>query len=108
VGDVVAYRIPAGDLGAGKVVIHRIKKVEANGQFTTQGDNRRGADQWHPTKNDVVGTPWVHVPGGRRVLARLASPLFLAAAAFGFAVYCVLAPSRSERRRNAVAMARGR
>src|SRR5947208_4675826 len=49
IGEVVAYRVPNGEVGAGHVVIHRI--VGGNGKtgWTMQGDNRTAADLWHPT-----------------------------------------------------------
>lgn len=43
VGEIVAYRVPAGELGAGRLVIHRLIGVESGG-FTVQGDNNPAPD----------------------------------------------------------------
>ena len=53
VGEVVAYRIQKGEIGAGYVVIHRI--IGGNGRtgWTMKGDNRTAPDLWHPTNQDV-------------------------------------------------------
>src|SRR5205814_6222158 len=54
VGDVVAYRVPAGDIGSGLIVIHRIV---GSGQsaFTMRGDNNAAIDPWSPRPDDVLG-----------------------------------------------------
>jgi signal peptidase I len=78
VGDVVAYTIPNGQVGAGSEVIHRI--VDGNGQdgFVVQGDNRDHQDQWYPSDGDVVGSRWVLIPGAGRILSKVRAPLPLA------------------------------
>src|SRR5215471_19442388 len=55
VGEVVAYRVPRGQVGAGYVVIHRI--VGGNGRtgWRMKGDNRTAPDLWNPTNRDVIG-----------------------------------------------------
>lgn len=85
-GDVVAFRVPKGDPGAGSVVIHRIIGGSARDGYITQGDNRNGRDPWRPVPGDVVGEMAFHVPKIGGIPAFLASPLGLALAAglFGF------------------------
>lgn len=61
VGDVVAFRIPAGHAAAGSLVIHRIVDVLDRG-FLTRGDNRQENDAWFPTEQDVVGRVVVVAP----------------------------------------------
>jgi len=78
VGEVIAYRIAEGETGAGAVVIHRITRIERDGTFVTKGDNRLDEDPWRPTRQDVLGREWFHVPGGGSWLAGLRSPLPLA------------------------------
>jgi len=78
-GDVVAYRIPRGEPGAGTLVIHRIEGGSAARGFRVRGDNRATADHWRPRPRDVVGRAWVHVPGAGRVLALAGQPAGLAA-----------------------------
>ena len=55
VGDIIAYRIPAGHTISGENVIHRIVAVRPDGTFVTRGENRTSDDPWHPTAHDVVG-----------------------------------------------------
>lgn len=54
VGDVVAYRIPAGDPDAGRLILHRIVDVTDRG-FVMRGDNRASDDAWFPTRSDIAG-----------------------------------------------------
>ena len=61
VGDIVAYRVPAGNAGAGNLIIHRIVGVSARG-FVMRGDHRSTSDAWFPTAHDIVGRVVVHVP----------------------------------------------
>ena len=62
VGDVVAYHVPQGQLGAGLVVIHRIVGGDATTGYVLRGDNNPVSDPWHPHPADIVGSPWVSVP----------------------------------------------
>ena len=55
VGEVVAYRVPKGQVGAGHVVIHRIIGGNGTKGWTMQGDNRTARDLWYPTNHDVIG-----------------------------------------------------
>jgi signal peptidase I len=78
VGDVIAYRIPDGEPGAGVLVIHRIVGGSAGAGYITQGDNREGRDPWRPRPHDVVGTEAVSVPRVGLGLAHVRTPLGLA------------------------------
>jgi signal peptidase len=77
VGEVVAYRVPKGQVGAGHVVIHRI--IGGNGRtgWTMKGDNRTARDLWYPTNHDVLGAKLLRIPHAWLVLRFLHSPLFL-------------------------------
>jgi signal peptidase I len=90
VGEVVAYRVPKGQVGAGYVVIHRI--VGGNGQtgWKLQGDNRTAPDLWHPTDHDVIGSKLLRIPKAWFVLRLFHMPLMLGLFA-GFAAFFVLA-----------------
>lgn len=79
-GEVVAYRVPEGELGAGQVVIHRIVGEE-DGRFITQGDNNNVRDPWLPAGSDIVGRPWVLLPGVGMVLVAIHEPAILGAIA---------------------------
>jgi signal peptidase len=78
VGDVIAYRVPDGQPGAGATIIHRITGGSEAEGYITQGDNRSGADAWRPGPGDVLGRRWVLVPRAGWALAGLQSPLPLA------------------------------
>jgi len=90
VGEVVAYRVPKGQTGAGFVVIHRI--IGGNGQtgWTMKGDNRTAPDLWHPTNHDVIGAKRVRIPDAWFILRFFHMPLLLGLFA-GFAIFFMIA-----------------
>ena len=90
VGEVIAYRVPKGQVGAGHVVIHRI--VGGNGKtgWTMQGDNRTAPDVWRPKPADVVGAKALRIPDAVLVLQFLRSPLLLGLLAACFVFVRVL------------------
>jgi len=90
VGEIVAYIVPKGTAGAGAQVIHRLVGGDERHGFVVQGDNRTAPDVWHPTRSDIVGTAWVHVPKAGVAVVLLHTPLFLASLAAGFAVAWVI------------------
>jgi len=96
VDDVVAYRVPDREIGAGHIVIHRIVGGDDNG-FTLRGDNNPSLDPWTPRASDIVGEAWLTAPGLGRILAAIHQPLLLAAFAAAVAVAMVLAWRRRER-----------
>ena len=77
VGEVVAYRVPKGQVGAGYVVIHRI--IGGNGQtgWRMKGDNRTAPDLWYPTDHDVIGSKLLRIPHAWFFLRLLHMPLML-------------------------------
>jgi signal peptidase len=77
VGEVVAYRVPMGQVGAGHVVIHRIIGGNPRTGWKMQGDNRTAPDLWYPTNRDVVGAKLLRIPNAWLVLRFLHTPLFL-------------------------------
>ena len=77
VGDIAAFAV-AGDGRGQSVVIHRVIATEPDGSYVLQGDNRDEPDPWHPTVDQIVGTPILLVPAAGRWLAELAArPLLL-------------------------------
>ena len=99
-GEVITYKIPGGEPGAGDMVIHRI--VGGSGSeagFRTQGDNRDTADSWHPTNSDVVGALWFHIPHAGAVVAAAHRPPIAAALAGGLTVLLIGTGSQKPRRR---------
>lgn len=53
-GDVVVYRIPDGQPGAGQLVMHRLMSIRPDGRLVLQGDNRRLPDDVVLGREDVV------------------------------------------------------
>lgn len=53
-GDVVVYRIPEGQPGAGQLVMHRVRSIRPDGRLVLQGDNRRLPDDLVLGREDVV------------------------------------------------------
>lgn len=77
-GDVIAFRIPEGDVGAGATVIHRIVGGSAEAGYVTRGDNRDADDRWRARPQDVVGRLVVQVPSAGGWVAIVRSPPVLA------------------------------
>ena len=90
VGQVIAYRVPKGQVGAGHVVIHRIVGGSDKTGWTMQGDNRTAADLWHPTNHDVIGAKQLRIPDAWFVLRVFHMPVLLALFA-GVAVFFLMA-----------------
>jgi signal peptidase I len=88
--DVVAYRVPGGEVGEGIVVVHRIVGGDASAGFAVRGDNNPSADPWLPHGTDVVGKAWVLIPGLGRVVVAIRQPVVLAAMAASLVVGLVI------------------
>ena len=107
VGEVVAYRVPAGEAASGKVVIHRIVGGDATNGFTLQGDNNSAPDPWHPRQADMVGIPTFRMSNAGRLFVLVQQPVILAGLASAIVVTLFLArppaPSRPRRVRRRLA-----
>ena len=77
-GEVLVYKVPGHDVGSGLRVVHRLRAVDADGQYTLRGDNNASIDVWHPRSSDVQGKVVRLVPQGGLVLRWLMSPIALA------------------------------
>lgn len=99
VGEIVAYRIPAGEPGAGLHVIHRIVGGSAEAGFVMRGDNANGSDIWRPKPNDILGKAQLIIPGAMPALIVARSPIVAASVAAALAVYLVLGLWAPDRRR---------
>lgn len=103
VGDVIAYQVPQGDVGAGLTVIHRIVGGSAATGFITKGDANPTPDDWRPMPAQVEGRAWFVVPKGGAILAFLHAPIPLGAMAAALVVVWVVyqeeMPSLRRRRR---------
>ena len=73
VGDAVVYH----NVDLENFVFHRIIKDEL-GRFTLQGDNNSWADNYQPSKEDVIGKLWIHIPKGGKAIQRIRSPYIMA------------------------------
>jgi signal peptidase I len=96
VGDVVAYRVPAGEIGAGHLVIHRIVGGDGDAGYLLRGDNNPSVDPWMPRAGDIAGTAWVSAAGAGKVLEFVHRPAVAGALAVaGLAMFMFLgAPTR--------------
>ncbi len=76
VGDAVAYM----NEELGSPVLHRIVRKEGN-RYVFQGDNNDFLDTYEPTDDKILGSSWVVIPGGGKLLRSLASPAVAASIA---------------------------
>ena len=95
VGEVVAYHNE--QLHA--VVMHRIVGRDGR-RFVFKGDNNDYADQYHPTKAELVGKEWVYWPGAGRYLLMLRNPWTFAVIIGGITMLAFAGSGRSRRRRH--------
>lgn len=98
-GEIVAYRVPGGEVGAGIVVVHRIVGGDGQAGYVMRGDNNSSSDPWRPKTTDVAGTAWLYLPGVGRLLAFLHQPFVAGALAASVVVGWVI--GRTPRRREA-------
>src|SRR5947209_7769897 len=82
VGDVAAYHAAAID---GDIVLHRIIGRDGD-RFIFKGDNNSFVDPDHPTRAQLVGTLWLHVPHGGTVMSVLRAAMPYAVGAIGLLV----------------------
>ncbi len=86
VGEVIAYRVPKGQVGAGFEVIHRIIGGNPRTGWIVQGDNRTLPDLWRPKNSDIVGARLFWIPKAYLLLRFLHTPLLLGLLA-GFGIF---------------------
>jgi signal peptidase len=103
VGDVVAYRVPPGDPGAGLNIIHRIVGGSAEAGFVVRGDNAPNSDLWRPKPGDIIGSAQLVIPGAVPVVLVARSPIVAASVAAGLAAYLALGFWAEDRRRSIIA-----
>ena len=80
VGDIIVFHIPAGEPAAGKMIVHRVRSIRADGTYQTQGDNRTTADSFHTTDHDVMGSPVHSIPRLGRLIGLASNPMAVGAA----------------------------
>ena len=74
VGDVVAYRVPDGDVGAGHLIVHRISATSDAG-YTMTGDNNPASDPWLIARSNIAGHVVTRVPAVGLFLAFALQPV---------------------------------
>ena len=99
IGDVIAFKVPAGPNGTGGRVIHRIVGGSGVTGYEVKGDNRKSADLWHPKNTDVIGTVWVRLPHAARIARLLRSPLVIASLAAGLIFALFLGAGTEDKKR---------
>jgi len=72
VGQIVAYR----NKQLGTTVLHRIV-ARAGSRYVFKGDNNNFQDFEHPTRSQLLGALWIHVPGAGADLASIRSPALI-------------------------------
>ncbi len=94
VGDVVVYRVPEGQPGAGVLVVHRLTGINDDGTLVIQGDNKDAPDDLKLTTADLVATPvWNLGSAPTRLLTVVP---FLLAALIGMIVTYMLWPADTD------------
>ncbi|MBI5953842.1 MAG: signal peptidase I [Chloroflexi bacterium] len=74
-GDIVTY----SDSKMRAFVIHRIIAVEQD-YFILKGDNNSWIDAYRPTKDEIIGKFWIHIPKLGETMKWLRTPINLALA----------------------------
>jgi signal peptidase I len=92
VGEVVAYHSTLLHV----VVMHRIIAIR-DGHYTFKGDNNHFIDPTHPTRAELVGALWIHVPHGGVIFRWLHSPA-TAAVLCGFVALLLFGTGETKRR----------
>ncbi len=94
-GEIVAYRSRL----LHTIVLHRIIGIE-DGRYTFKGDNNSFVDLEHPTRSQLVGALWLHVPGLGSRLGPLRRPGSVALAViFGLFLFASSLFTKKELRR---------
>jgi signal peptidase I len=97
-GDIVAYRVPSGEIGEGHVIVHRIVSGDPAAGFVVRGDNNNAPDPWSPRISDIAGRAWLVLPGLGSLIAFVHQPVVAGGLAAGVMVSLILArPVRRSR-----------
>jgi signal peptidase I len=94
VGEVVAYDSTL----LHTVVLHRIIAIHGN-RYVFKGDNNNFIDPVNPTRSELLGKLWIHIPHGGILLKSLHNPIVAAIIAALFATVGVFGFGERKRRR---------
>jgi signal peptidase I len=93
VGEIVAYHSKM----LGTVVLHRIVGMDG-AKYIFKGDNNNFYDFEHPTRSQLIGALWIHLPGMGRRLKELYSPTIIGLLVL-FAALCFMGTAFTRRKR---------
>lgn len=95
VGDIVAYHSSLLHL----VVLHRIVAI-SGGHYTFKGDNNNFIDPVKPTRAELLGKLWIHVPRGGVILGAMHSPIVAAIVCALVGAFVMFGAGKQRSRRN--------
>lgn len=72
IGDAIVYHHQ--QIGT---VFHRIVARDGK-RFVLQGDNNSWRDSYHPTREEIIGKLWLHIPSAGTIIQRLRTPALFA------------------------------
>jgi signal peptidase I len=75
IGDAVTYQ----NAELGRAVFHRIAKLNLD-HFVLKGDNNSWFDSYQPTREEIIGKLWIHIPKLGKAIEWLRLPINLAIA----------------------------
>ncbi len=94
VGEIVAYHSTLLHV----VALHRIIAIHG-GRYVFKGDHNTFIDPTRPTRSELIGALWVHIPRGGVVFHWLHSPI-TAAVLCGFVALLLVGTGETQRRRS--------
>ncbi len=96
VGDIIVYQNQG--LG-GRNVLHRIIDLNLD-RYILKGDNNSWIDSYQPTREEVIGKLWVHIPQAGRIMDKVRTPpgMALIAGGLGLLLATSFFPERKKRK----------
>jgi signal peptidase I len=73
IGDPVTYQ----NAEMGRYVFHRIVDIQAD-RFVLQGDHNTWLDNYHPSRYQIIGKLWIHIPVAGKAIQWAREPIHLA------------------------------
>ncbi len=93
VGDVAAYHDPT----LGVFVIHRVIGTKLD-HFIFKGDNNSWTDSYQPTRQELIGKLWLHVPQVGSLMQQIRNPLGMAIIAGAAGVLLMTIPVKERKK----------
>jgi signal peptidase I len=95
VGEIAAYHSTL----LHTIVLHRIVAIHGN-RYVFKGDNNNFLDPINPTRSDLLGTLWIHIPHGGIFLKDVHNPFVAGVLAAVILMFAVFGFGERKRRRN--------